>query len=70
MTELEEKINRAIKDANFNFLERMGFEANCDLALIAGAAIGYRLGVEDTGRGYEQIIEKFKEQEFLRKCRT
>ncbi len=52
--DLMERIEQKIKSKNFNIFEMTGFKTDPYLALIAGAAIGYKLGVDD----YQKIIEK------------
>lgn len=46
-TTIENRLSEEIDKANFNFLEIQGFMTTPRLALIAGAAIGYRLGLDD-----------------------
>lgn len=47
MSTLETRLSQAIKDRSFNVLEITGFRVEPDLALLAGAAIGYQLGLDD-----------------------
>jgi len=47
---LDERIKQEIKDRKFSALEITGFKSDPNLALIAGAAIGYKLGVDDLKR--------------------
>lgn len=47
---MEQRINAAIDARRFNFFEIRGFQSQPRLALIAGAAIGYRMAVEDFER--------------------
>lgn len=51
---LEERFNKAIDDRNFNVLEITGFAKEPRLALLAGAAIGYQLGLDD----YQPILDE------------
>jgi len=46
MKNIEERLQDAIKERKFNFLEMTGFKAKPELALIAGAAIGYQMALD------------------------
>ena len=54
---LENKLNAAITDTKFNFLEIKGFQEKPRLALLAGAAIGYRVALNDLGQDFTKIID-------------
>jgi len=43
--ELEQILLNAIEEQEFTLFEVMGFKENIKLALLAGAAIGYQLGI-------------------------
>ena len=47
MNELEKKFHEAIKKAKFNFFEVRGFQAQPNLALLAGMAIGYKMAIDE-----------------------
>jgi hypothetical protein len=44
---LKEKIGAEIAKQQFNHFEVLGFQANPQLALVAGALIGYRLAMKE-----------------------
>ena len=68
MTETEDKINTAIDNANFNFFELEGFKAKPRLALLAGAAIGYRLGFEEIERLLTPEMESKQAKTEVKDC--
>ena len=43
---LEKEIRQAIKNQKFSFLEKLGFRTDPNLALRAGAVIGYQLAIK------------------------
>ena len=47
MGKVDERINEAIKKEKFTEFEILGFKSDYELALIFGAALGYKLAVED-----------------------
>lgn len=46
MKTLMEQFKDRINEANFSVSELRGFQANPKLAILAGMAIGYRMGIE------------------------
>lgn len=46
--ELEKRFEQKIRDAEFNLFEISGFQQQPKLALMAGMAIGYKMGMEDS----------------------
>lgn len=54
---LLKRFDAAIESAHFNFLELKGFQQAPRLALLAGMALGYKLGIEDGVRGTERREE-------------
>ena len=54
---LEERFIEAIKEKKFNSLEMQGFNVRPDLALMAGAAIGYAIGIEDGKKAVNDLLE-------------
>ena len=54
---LENKLNAAITDTKFNFIEIRGFQEKPRLALLAGAAIGYRVALNDLGQDFIKIVD-------------
>jgi len=55
MSELEDKFDKAIDEAHFNFLEITGFQKIPMLAVKAGIAIGYRLALDDIQKGGSDV---------------
>ena len=47
MNKMQIRLNKAIKKAKFNLFEIAGFKVDHKLSLLAGAAIGYKLAMED-----------------------
>ena len=43
--DLEKELRKAVKEHKFSFLEITGFKTDPNLALLAGAAIGYQLAI-------------------------
>lgn len=56
---LEARMEAAIEARRFNFLEIRGFQTKPRLALIAGAAIGYALAIEDFQKQNKLILKEF-----------
>ena len=50
MTDLQVRLNKAIEEEKFDFLEISGFKVNPKLSLLAGALIGYRLAIRDSSK--------------------
>lgn len=57
---LEERFNKEIDKRNFSFFELTGFQKNPRLAILAGMAIGYKMGTKDIT---EIIADESKEAE-------
>jgi len=53
MSGLEEKLEAVIKEQKFTVLEMIGFSSNPNLALLAGALIGYQLCLKNM----EELID-------------
>lgn len=47
MENLQKRMEAEIEKASFNLFELTGFKVNPKLALLAGMAIGYRMGLDD-----------------------
>jgi hypothetical protein len=60
-TELEARFDKAIQDANFNVFEIQGFMGNPSLAVKAGIAIGYRMGMDDTMKEFDVRAKAVKQ---------
>jgi len=54
MTSLEARFRREIEEANFNLFEIKGFQERPVFALMAGMAMGYKMGFEDCGNRLAQ----------------
>jgi hypothetical protein len=52
---VKENLEQAIKDRSFNIFEITGFSMNPKNALLAGAAIGYRVGLSEGQEAIERL---------------
>ena len=54
---LEDRFKASIDEQRFNLFEIAGFRDKPNLALLAGMALGYKMGMDDTTKAFNKIKE-------------
>lgn len=55
---MEDFFKKVIEDRKFNFWEIQGFRVRPDLALMAGVAIGYQLGIDEGIKAVNDLVSR------------